>query len=130
MKDTTGMDFTDIFSCMWNVVITLTTCGYGDIFPVTFFGRIVGGLITFWGTFIASMVVVVVTEQIDLDPAEISTFKMCRILLLKTKLKDMATTVLQKAYLISRALKVVPLNQHKVNLARNQYRQANYKFKN
>lgn len=60
MLPITKMNFTTMVNCMWNVVITLATCGYGDLYPVTFFGRVVGVMITFWGVFIASMVVVVV----------------------------------------------------------------------
>jgi len=62
MYKITSMDFTGMSNCMWNVLIILTTCGYGDFYPVTFFGRIVGIIITFWGVFIASMLVVVITD--------------------------------------------------------------------
>lgn len=32
--------FSSIFDCMWWSIITLTTIGYGDIYPITVGGRI------------------------------------------------------------------------------------------
>jgi hypothetical protein len=82
MTDVTNMDFRSINNCMWNVVITLATCGYGDLFPVTFFGRIVGTIITFWGLFIASAITVVITDQLELETREFNSFKMMNMLIL------------------------------------------------
>lgn len=36
-------------SGLWRAVATLTTVGYGDIYPVTAFGRLVGAFIAFSG---------------------------------------------------------------------------------
>ncbi len=41
--------FRNAFSGLWWAVATLTTVGYGDIYPVTAFGRLVGALIAFSG---------------------------------------------------------------------------------
>lgn len=41
--------FPDIPSAMWWGVATLTTVGYGDIFPITPLGKILGGFIAFLG---------------------------------------------------------------------------------
>ena len=41
--------FPDIPSAMWWGVATLTTVGYGDVFPVTPIGKILGGFIAFLG---------------------------------------------------------------------------------
>lgn len=41
--------FRNAFSGLWWAVATLTTVGYGDIYPVTAFGRIVGAFIAFSG---------------------------------------------------------------------------------
>ena len=42
-------NFTDIFHSMWWAVATLTTVGYGDIYPVTDGGKIFASLVVFIG---------------------------------------------------------------------------------
>ena len=41
--------FKSIFHCMWWAVCTLTTVGYGDVYPVTIGGKIFTGIITLVG---------------------------------------------------------------------------------
>lgn len=41
--------FPDIPSALWWGVATLTTVGYGDVFPVTMLGKILGGVVAFLG---------------------------------------------------------------------------------
>ncbi len=41
--------FESAFSGMWWAISTLTTVGYGDIYPITTFGRFMAGIISFLG---------------------------------------------------------------------------------
>lgn len=41
--------FPDIPSSLWWGIATLTTVGYGDVFPITPMGRLLGGIIAFLG---------------------------------------------------------------------------------
>lgn len=41
--------FPNVLTCIWWSIVTLTTVGYGDVYPITTTGRIVGGLIAFLG---------------------------------------------------------------------------------
>ncbi|HEX2950441.1 MAG TPA: ion transporter [Armatimonadota bacterium] len=41
--------FPDIPSAMWWGVVTLTTVGYGDVYPITSLGKFLGGVIAFLG---------------------------------------------------------------------------------
>lgn len=41
--------FSSISKTMWWGVATLTTVGYGDIFPITPLGRMLGGIIAIFG---------------------------------------------------------------------------------
>jgi len=68
MSDYSGMNFKNFNNCMWNVVITLSSAGYGEFYPVTFFGRIIGVIICFWGVFIVSMFVVIVSSILEFAP--------------------------------------------------------------
>mmetsp|Transcript_8150 Transcript_8150/g.709 ORF Transcript_8150/g.709 Transcript_8150/m.709 type:complete len:100 (+) Transcript_8150:212-511(+) len=65
-----GMDFESIENSLWMVIITMTTVGYGDFYPRTFFGRILDIIIAIWGIFIVSMMVVVLSSTLELDSSE------------------------------------------------------------
>lgn len=71
-------------NCMWNVIITLTSVGYGDIYPKSLFGRITGVLISFWGVFITSFFVVTVTNMLMFSPSEEKAYNLLLRLYYKT----------------------------------------------
>ncbi len=72
---------------MWNVIITLTTTGYGDIYPKTIFGRIIGAIICFWGTFVVSFFVVTVNNMLNFSPSEEKSYTLLLRLYYKEELK-------------------------------------------
>ena len=47
---------------IWNVIITMTTVGYGDIYPKTTMGRLVGVIVAMWGLFLVSMFTVTLSN--------------------------------------------------------------------
>jgi len=48
-KDVQPEAFSSIPAAMWWGIMTLTTVGYGDIYPITTLGKILGSLIAFLG---------------------------------------------------------------------------------
>ena len=82
---------------MWNVVITLATVGFGDLYAVTWFGRAVAIMITFWGLIVSSLTVVIVLEQLAHSHRQAKSHKLLTKLITKSNLKDKAVEVLQKA---------------------------------
>ena len=48
-KDTQPEAFGSIFSSMWWAIVTLTTIGYGDVYPITVGGRVFAALVAFVG---------------------------------------------------------------------------------
>jgi len=60
----------EYFTCCWLMVITLTTVGYGDVFPNTVFGRCLIMCIAFWGTFLISLMIMSVSMVFSLKDTE------------------------------------------------------------
>lgn len=83
---------------MWNTIITLTSAGYGELYPKTFFGRIVGVIICFWGVLIISFFVVTVTNMLNFTPNEEKAYNLLMRLYYKTEMKKKAIGVLQSAF--------------------------------
>ena len=59
---------------MWNMVITMTTIGYGDFSAASHMGRVIAIIIAFWGTFYVSLFVVALTNILDFDSPEQKSF--------------------------------------------------------
>lgn len=65
-----AMNFNFFENSIWLIIITMTTVGYGDFYPRTFFGRLLDTFIAIWGIFIISMMVVVLSNTLKLDSSE------------------------------------------------------------
>lgn len=60
----------DFLSAVWLIIITLTTVGYGDMFPKTIGGKATCIITALWGTFVVSLTVLVVTNIFELQDHE------------------------------------------------------------
>jgi len=59
--------FDDYFTSVWFTIITLTTIGYGDIYPGTQPGKILTLIVAFWGTLLVSLMVVTVSNVFEMN---------------------------------------------------------------
>ena len=66
---------------IWCIFITMTTVGYGDISPKSFFGRLISVVTCLFGVFLVGLVVVSVTSYFNLEGIESNVYK----ILLKSK---------------------------------------------
>lgn len=64
----------------WCAYITMTTVGYGDFYPVTVFGRIVGVLWSLVGSLIQSLAVIALFEVLEFSPGEVLAYKLLHFL--------------------------------------------------
>ena len=76
----------------------MTTVGYGDIFPKTRVGRLIGIVIAFWGMFIVSLFVVSLTTMLEFDAGESKAFNLGLRLSTKDAHKTEAVNVLSSAW--------------------------------
>lgn len=93
-----GQDFSLMSNTIWNVLVTMTTVGYGDYFPKTNMGRIIGLIIAFWGVFIVSLFVVSLSNMFEFDTGEMKAFVLNERLQAKEDLRVEAANVLSSAY--------------------------------
>ena len=69
---------------MWYMMITMTTIGYGDIWPKSHMGRSIGIIIAFWGTFYLSIFVVALLKTLAFTSSEQKAY----MLLLRLEAKE------------------------------------------
>jgi hypothetical protein len=58
----------------WNIVITMTTVGYGDMFAISFLGRTMVVLSIFWGGIILSLTFVTVGQVLKMSLNEVRAY--------------------------------------------------------
>jgi len=105
---------------MWNVIITLTTVGYGDYYPKTNAGRFIGILTAFWGVFFVSLFVVALTNTLDLEESELRAFILLRRLFTRKILRENACKMIQSRYVIRTEEKKDPSTQNRIKIRQNQ----------
>jgi hypothetical protein len=84
MMPVSNQNFDSLPNCMWFVIVTMATVGYGDFFPTSYMGRIIGMVSCFWGVFTLSTMVVILNNLLEFSEAEQKSYD----LLLKMKRKD------------------------------------------
>ena len=58
-----SFNFKNFGNCFWYVLVTMTTVGYGDIYPETTLGRIVGCIIANSGNIVVALIISFFQEQ-------------------------------------------------------------------
>jgi hypothetical protein len=71
MIPTSQFDFSSISNCIWCIIITMATVGYGDYFPISNLGRTIGILACLWGVFIVSIFVVTLNGLLEFSRSEV-----------------------------------------------------------
>lgn len=64
------MNYGTLLHAFWNSLITMTTVGYGDIFPRTHAGRTIAIIEGFVGNFVTSLFVVSFNNLLSFDATE------------------------------------------------------------
>ncbi len=64
--------FTSVFDAMWWSIVTMTTVGYGDIFPITGLGRVVGVVTIIFGIAVFSTFFSILQEAFSVTDSDFS----------------------------------------------------------
>lgn len=83
-----GKDWTYLWNGMWCIIITMTTVGYGDYFPMTYYGRSIGVIASFFGTLLVSLMIVSLTIAIDFTMNQEQAFQTACKYYERTKTRD------------------------------------------
>jgi hypothetical protein len=70
-----GKGFEPIFNPFWNVIITMSTVGYGDLYPITSLGRLSAIIAMMAGSFITSLILLAMSISSKYSLEEQRTFK-------------------------------------------------------
>jgi len=73
-------EFDSLWDGIWWAVVTITTVGYGDIYPKTPAGQIVGIIVMIVGIAVASVLTAAIASRFVRDERESETAEMLRIL--------------------------------------------------
>ena len=73
-SDVSGLNFASYQNAVWNCAVTMSTIGFGDLYPSTLFGRIVGVLCAMLGAFMFSMIVFTFQSLLELDTQQCDAF--------------------------------------------------------
>jgi hypothetical protein len=108
LSDVSGQNFHELWSSIWLVFVTMTTVGYGDIYPKSYGGRILGAFMCLWGVLVVSLFVVTISETLEFNHAEKNSYLLIKRLVYRQELRKSATQLIDSAYhlkLIERNLK-------------------------
>ena len=84
------MDHTRLFTSVWAAIVTMTTVGYGDMYPRTDFGRIIMVCCSIYGVITVSFMVVTLTNEMEMSPMELQSWTVMQKLEWRTKLQQKA----------------------------------------
>eukprot|EP00347_Sterkiella_histriomuscorum_P018433 403345527 len=108
-----GQDFDSYWNAIWLTIVTMTTVGYGDLYPKSFGGRVIGVIICIWGIFITSFFTVTLTNFLSFTPSQNKAYLLLqrlywKELIQKESVKAVAT--LYKHKLLSKKQDIFDVN--------------------
>ncbi len=108
------------------VLITMTTVGYGDFFPISTFGRFIGIIVCLWGVFIVSVSVSTLTILLEFSKQEAKSFDILVKLRAKEDLKQCATNLFQNSFRQRKERSAENINVYKLVRAMRAFRKSMY----
>jgi hypothetical protein len=94
--DRLGLDISmhNYWNSCWEAISTMTTVGYGDTFPRTPMGRIIGVVCSIFGVIAVSFILVVTNNTLNLTGPQASAHTVIRRLEVRERLKGLAVQIL------------------------------------
>ena len=112
LSEVSGQDFNPYFTSLWMTIITMTTVGYGDFYPKSFGGRILGVSMWLWGVVISSLFVVTVSDKLKLSELQTNAYVLIQRVFFNDDLKRVSASAIFSMFRFSKAYK----NDRDVNI--------------
>ena len=106
---------------MWNIIITISTVGFGDVYAKSTCGRIIIIGIAFTGIFITALMVTSLINSRAFDPAEQKAYIMENRLKAKDSLLKCAANVFTSTYRLSKLKKEHPDDIMRLHMLQKDY---------
>jgi len=97
IRITPDMDYFDFLNSVWAVVLTMTTVGYGDIFPRTGVGRVIMFFCSVTGVVVIALIVTTVQSELQMENSESRAFTVINKISAMAEVKNEAAGVIGKA---------------------------------
>ena len=96
------MDWRNFWNCIWCVITTIMTIGYGDFVPKTLIGRILTIICLIFGTISFGILLVFQISNFKMTQQELQAYKEIKKSLIKNKLKKKALELILSFYRLNR----------------------------
>lgn len=100
LSEASGQNFDRYDTACWCVIVTMTTVGYGDAFPKTMFGRLIGICVCLWGVLLVSLFVVSISDALEFNVPQKNAFNLIHRIIFRDQLKDQAAGAIISRYRI------------------------------
>lgn len=125
----------DLFTASWNSAIVVFTIGYGDLFPYTYFGRLIVIEVCFFAAIVLSFITSQFLTLLKLNDPEQASQSLQTNVILRQQMQEVAGTLLVYTYRsIRRVSKQRTIFQsylnYKLDGAKRNFRKALHDYKN
>ena len=83
-------DLSEIDNCLWCIIITMGTVGYGDYFPKTYPGRVITILAAITGVILSSLLIITLNAYLSMNSNENKAHITLERLKIRTLLEKLA----------------------------------------
>ncbi|CAI2368307.1 unnamed protein product [Moneuplotes crassus] len=121
LSEVSEQDFNPVWTAIWCVFVTMTTVGYGDVYPKSYGGRLLGVFMCLWGVLLVSLFVVTISDILEFDQSEKNSYILIKRLVYKEELRKSAAKLIVS--------KIIRLRQSKFEVKNTTDVKTNFLFR-